>query len=100
MARGRCVTDKGTVHAEHVVNCAGLWAREVGHLVGIELPVLAMEHHYLITEDLPELDGRASEIVNTTDYAGEIYMRQERRGALIGTYEPHGIVWSPREDPG
>src|SRR5205823_15064735 len=43
------VTDKGTVHAEHVVNCAGLWAREVGHMVGIELPVLAMEHHYLLT---------------------------------------------------
>src|SRR5437764_210945 len=50
------VTDKGTVHAEHVVNCAGLWARDVGHMVGIELPVLAMEHHYLITEDLPELE--------------------------------------------
>ncbi len=69
-APGTCVTDKGTVHAEHVVNCAGLWAREIGHMVGIELPVLAMEHHYLITEDLPELKGRAQEIVNTTDYAG------------------------------
>jgi dimethylglycine dehydrogenase len=93
------ITDKGSVHAEHVVNCAGLWAREVGHLVGIELPVLAMEHHYLITEDLPELEGRSQEIVNTTDYAGEIYMRQERRGALIGTYEPRGIVWSPLQTP-
>jgi dimethylglycine dehydrogenase len=93
------VTDKGTVHAEHVVNCAGLWAREVGYLVGIELPVLAMEHHYLITEDLPELKGRAREIVNTTDYAGEIYVRQERGGALIGTYEPHGLVWSPVKTP-
>jgi dimethylglycine dehydrogenase len=93
------VTDKGSVHAEHVVNCAGLWAREVGHMVGIELPVLAMEHHYLITEDLPELKGRAREIVNTTDYAGEIYVRQERGGALIGTYEPHGIIWSPVKTP-
>ena len=93
------VTDKGTVHAEHVVNCAGLWAREVGRLVGIELPVLAMEHHYLLTEDIPELKGREREIVNTTDYAGEIYMRQERGGALIGTYEPHGIVWSPERTP-
>ncbi|HXZ59581.1 MAG TPA: FAD-dependent oxidoreductase [Steroidobacteraceae bacterium] len=93
------VTDKGTVHAEHVVNCAGLWAREVGHMVGIELPVLAMEHHYLITEDLPELRGRAREIVNTTDHAGEIYVRQERGGALIGTYEPHGLVWSPVKTP-
>jgi dimethylglycine dehydrogenase len=93
------VTDKGTVHTEHVVNCAGLWAREVGHMVGIELPVLAMEHHYLITEDIPELAGREHELVNTTDYAGEIYMRQERGGALIGTYEPHGVVWSPLKTP-
>jgi dimethylglycine dehydrogenase len=93
------VTDKGTVHAEHVVNCAGLWAREVGHLVGIELPVLAMEHHYLITEDIPELAGRARELVNTTDYAGEIYLRQERAGVLIGTYEPHGIPWAPVSTP-
>jgi len=93
------LTDKGTVHAEQVVNCAGLWAREVGHMVGIELPVLAMEHHYLITEDVPELEGRSEEIVNTTDYAGEIYLRQERRGVLIGTYEPHGVVWSPLKTP-
>ena len=93
------VTDKGTVHAEHVVNCGGLWAREIGHMVGIELPVLAMEHHYLLTEDIPELQGRQQEIVNTTDYAGEIYMRQERGGALIGTYEPHGIVWSALKTP-
>jgi dimethylglycine dehydrogenase len=93
------ITDKGTVHAEHVVNCAGLWAREVGHMVGVELPVLAMEHHYLITEDIPELAGHTREIVNTTDYAGEIYLRQERRGVLIGTYEPHGVVWSPLKTP-
>ena len=93
------VTDKGTVHAEHVVNCAGLWARDVGQMVGIELPVLAMEHHYLITEDLPELEGRDREIVNTTDYSGEIYLRQERGGALIGTYESNGVVWSPMETP-
>jgi len=93
------LTDKGSVHAEHVVNCAGLWAREVGQLVGIELPVLAMEHHYLLTEDIPELKGRDKEIVNTTDYLGEIYMRQERGGALIGTYEPHGIVWSALKTP-
>jgi dimethylglycine dehydrogenase len=93
------VTDKGTVRTEHVVNCAGLWAREVGHMVGIELPVLAMEHHYLITEDIEELAGREREIVNTTDYAGEIYLRQERRGVLIGTYEPHGVIWSPLKTP-
>ena len=93
------VTDKGTVHAEHVVNCAGLWAREIGHMVGIELPVLAMEHHYLLTEEIPELKGRDKEFVNTTDFSGEIYLRQERGGALIGTYEPNGTIWSPVKTP-
>jgi dimethylglycine dehydrogenase len=93
------ITDKGNVQAEHVINCGGLWARELGRMVGIELPVLAMEHHYLLTEDIPELQGRRQEIVNTTDYAGEIYMRQERGGALIGTYEPNGVVWSPQQTP-
>jgi dimethylglycine dehydrogenase len=93
------MTDKGAVHAEHVVNCAGLWAREIGQMVGVELPVLAMEHHYLVTEAIPELADLPREIVNTTDYAGEIYMRQEGRGAVIGTYEPHGVVWSPVRTP-
>ncbi|HEY6484238.1 MAG TPA: FAD-dependent oxidoreductase [Steroidobacteraceae bacterium] len=93
------LTDKGSIHAEHVVNCGGLWAREIGRMVGIELPVLAMEHHYLLTEDIPELKGRDREIVNTTDYSGELYMRQERGGALLGTYEPNGIVWSPDTTP-
>src|SRR5258706_14850774 len=86
------ITDKGTVHAEHVVNCAGLWAREIGRMVGIELPVLAMEDHYLIPEEIPDLVGPPREFVNTTDYAGEIYVRQERGGALMGTYEPQGVI--------
>ena len=93
------VTDKGTIHAEHVVNCGGLWAREIGRMVGIELPVLAMEHHYLLTEAIPEFDGLDKEIVNTTDYSGEIYLRQEGRGALIGTYEPNCIAWAPDSTP-
>ena len=49
------ITDKGNIHAEHVVNCGGLWAREVGRMVGIELPVLAMEHMYLVTDEMPEV---------------------------------------------
>ena len=50
------ITDRDhTIHAEHVVNCGGLWAREVGRMVGLELPVLAMEHHYLVTEPMQEV---------------------------------------------
>jgi dimethylglycine dehydrogenase len=93
------VTDKGTIHTEHVVNCGGLWAREIGRMVGLELPVLAMEHHYIVTEAIPELAGLEREIVNTTDYSGEIYVRQEGKGALLGTYEQACIAWAPERTP-
>jgi dimethylglycine dehydrogenase len=92
------VTEKGAVHAEHVVNAGGLWAREVGRMVGLELPVLAMEHQYLITEDMPELVGRKEQF-HAIDFEGEIYMRQERGGMLMGTYERAGVPWSDRETP-
>ncbi len=91
------VTNQGTIVAEHVVNCAGLWAREVGRMVGLELPVLAMEHQYLITEDIPGLP--AEELPHLIDFEGEIYLRQERKGVLLGTYEHNGVPWSPKQTP-
>ena len=92
------VTAQGNVHAEHVVNAAGLWAREVGRMVGIELPVLAMEHQYLITGDMAELEGQ-KEQMHCIDFEGEIYLRQERGGMLMGTYEKAGRAWSPDATP-
>jgi dimethylglycine dehydrogenase len=97
------VTDKGNIHAEHIVNAGGLWAREVGRMVGIELPVLAMEHQYLITGEMPEVAevNRATGkmVVHAVDFDGEIYMRQEGNGMLLGTYERRGVPWSPKETP-
>jgi dimethylglycine dehydrogenase len=92
------ITDRGNVHAEQVVNAAGLWAREVGRMVGIELPVLAMEHQYLITGDMPELVGKPEQL-HAIDFEGEIYIRQERGGMLMGTYERAGVPWSPVTTP-
>ena len=92
------ITEQGTVHAEHVVNAGGLWAREVGRMVGIELPILAMEHQYLITDDMPFLAGKKEQL-HCIDFEGEIYLRQERGGMLIGTYEKAGVPWSPKETP-
>jgi dimethylglycine dehydrogenase len=92
------ITPGGNVHAEHVVNAAGLWAREVGRMVGLELPILAMEHQYLITEDLPELKGQKEQL-HCIDFEGEIYTRQERGGMLLGTYERAGVPWSPVTTP-
>ncbi|HVP86781.1 MAG TPA: FAD-dependent oxidoreductase [Casimicrobiaceae bacterium] len=93
------ITDKGNLVAEHVVNAAGLWAREVGRLVGLELPLLAMEHQYIVTGDVPEVVASPKEVLHAIDFEGEIYMRQEGRGMLIGTYEKAGVPWSPKETP-
>ncbi|MBM3572797.1 MAG: FAD-dependent oxidoreductase, partial [Alphaproteobacteria bacterium] len=93
------VTPNGTVHAEMVVNAAGLWAREVGLLAGIELPVQPMEHHYLITETVPEVAAHGREIAVTVDFEGNAYTRQEHQGVLIGTYEPQCVPWSVRGTP-
>jgi dimethylglycine dehydrogenase len=87
-------TDQGTIEAEHVVNAAGLWAREVGRMVGVELPLVPMEHHYLITEDLAELENAARELPVVVDLDGEMYMRQERRGVLLGVYETPATPWA------
>ena len=90
----------GTIAAEHVVNAAGLWAREVGRMVGLELPVLAMEHMYLLTEDMPEVAevnaATGAEVIHAVDFDGEIYVRQERGGMLMGTYERAGKPWAEK----
>lgn len=98
------VTDVGTtIHAEHVVNAGGLWAREVGRMVGIELPVLAMAHHYLLTEPMAEViehnERTGRELPHMIDFSGEIYARQEGKSMLLGTYEQHNVPWAPKETP-
>ena len=93
--------DKATVHCEHVVNAGGLWAREVGRMVGLELPLLAMEHMYLLTEEIPEViaynEREGKQLMHAIDFGGEIYMRQEGNGLLLGTYEQGGKPWAERQ---
>lgn len=91
-------TDKGTIVAEHVVNAAGLWAREVGRMAGVELPLIPMEHHYLITEDLPELKGQP-EMPSIADLDGGLYLRQEHSGMLLGVYERNAVPWAVAGTP-
>ena len=86
-------TEAGAVTAEHVVNAAGLWARRVGRMVGIDLPLTPMQHHYLITEDLPELVARKTEMPCVTDLEGFTYLQQERKGVLLGVYERNPKHW-------
>ena len=93
----------GFVDCEHVVNCGGLWAREVGRMVGLELPLLAMEHTYVVTERIDEVAEHnrrtGAQLMHAIDFGGEIYMRQEGEGVLLGTYERAGRPWSLRQTP-
>lgn len=88
------ITDKGTIIAEHVVNAAGLWARELGAMAGVHLPLVPMEHHYLITEALPALEAMDREIPLILDLDGEMYLRQEGKGIQLGVYETPAKPWA------
>lgn len=88
------VTDKGTITCEHVVNAAGLWAKQVGRMVGVELPVSPLKHHYLITDSIPEMAAADFEMPMTVDLEGFTYMRQDQKGVLIGIYEVDHEHWA------
>ncbi len=93
------VTEQGTIHAEHVVNAGGLWAREVNAMAGIYLPLHPMEHQYLVTDDIPEIYERDSEHPHSMDPEGESYLRQEGRGLVIGFYEQGCEPWAVAGTP-
>jgi len=91
------VTNKGTVHAEHIVNAGGLWAREVGAMAGVYFPLHPMEHQYIVTDEVPEIAAiidAGGEHPHVMDPAGESYLRQEGRGLCIGFYEQPCKPWA------
>ena len=91
------VTDKGTIHAEHVVNAGGLWAREVGAMAGVYFPLHPMEHQYIVTDEVPLIHDMMADGIehpHVMDPAGESYLRQEGRGLCIGFYEQPCRPWA------
>ncbi len=87
------VTENGTVRTDHVVNAAGLWAKQVGRMAGIELPVSPLNHHYLISDTVPELENFEKEVPLVVDLEGFTYMRQDQKGMLLGIYEINHEHW-------
>jgi dimethylglycine dehydrogenase len=87
------VTEKGTISCEHVVNAAGLWAKQVGRMAGIELPVSPLNHHYLVSDKIPKLEELDFEVPMTVDLEGFTYMRQDQKGLLLGIYEVDHQHW-------
>ena len=92
-------TDKGSIHADVVINAAGLWAREVAAMAGFELPLIPMEHQYFVTETIPEIEALGRRLPLIADRDGEYYLRQEGLGLLVGAYEKGGKFWAEDGTP-
>lgn len=93
-ARGewRIDTEQGSIVCEHVVNAAGSFADQVAQMTGFRLPIVNMEHQYLVTENLPEIEALEKEPPVVRDPIASCYIRQEQQGILIGPYETSGAV--------
>ncbi len=87
------ITEKGKVSCEHVINAGGLWAKQVGRMAGIELPVSPLAHHYLLTENIPDIEALDQELPLVVDLEGFTYMRQDQQGMLLGIYEINHQHW-------
>jgi 4-methylaminobutanoate oxidase (formaldehyde-forming) len=85
------VTDSGAIEAEYVVNCAGMWGREVGAMAGVSVPLQACEHAYLISEPF---DGVSPDLPIFEDPDRFAYYREEVGGLMVGLFEPVAAPWS------
>ena len=87
------VTEQGEVRTPNVINAGGLWARRVGRMVGVDHPVTPMPHHYLVTEDIPEVAALDHVMPAVTDLEGFTYLQREKNGVLLGVYEQNPVHW-------
>ena len=87
-------TDQGAITAEHVVNAAGTWCREIGEMMGLDLPVVPMLHQYIVTGRIDAFDALDAELPMIRDPDESWYLRMERDGLIVGPYEPDGKPWA------
>ncbi|MFO0554976.1 MAG: FAD-dependent oxidoreductase [Polyangiaceae bacterium] len=83
-------TPFGDIEAEYVVNCAGMWGRELGRLAGVNVPLQAAEHYYLITDKIPGIDPNWPVLEDPSSYG---YFREEVGGLMVGLFEPVCAPW-------
>ena len=91
---GRAVgvsTASGDIAAEYVVNCAGMWGREVGRMAGVSVPLQACEHFYIVTE---EIEGLAPDLPVLRDPSGCAYFKEDAGKLLLGAFEPNAKPWA------
>jgi 4-methylaminobutanoate oxidase (formaldehyde-forming) len=85
------VTDQGRIECEIVVNCAGQWANEIGQMVGVTVPLVSVQHQYLVTEPI---DGVPRDLPTLRDPDRLTYYKEEVGGLVMGGYEPNPIPWA------
>jgi 4-methylaminobutanoate oxidase (formaldehyde-forming) len=90
------ITDQGEIKADYVVNCGGLWGREIGQMAGVNVPLHACEHYYAHTEKLPDLP---SDLPVMRDHDNCAYYREDAGSLLIGAFEPNAIPWGQNGVP-
>jgi heterotetrameric sarcosine oxidase gamma subunit len=90
------ITNKGEITAEVVVNCAGLWAREIGQMAGVNVPIQAAEHYYVITEPIEGIHSELPVLADTDRYA---YYCEENGGLLLSLFEPVAAPWGMDDIP-
>ncbi len=83
-------TNQGNIEAEYVVNCAGMWARQLGELSGVNIPNQAAEHYYLITEEIKDIPPNMPILEDPSHYG---YYRDEVGGIMVGLFEPDCAPW-------
>ena len=84
-------TIHGDISADIVVNCAGQWAREVGEMAGVNVPLVSVEHQYMITE---QIEGLSRDMPTIRDPDRRIYFKEEVGGLVAGVYEPNPVAWA------
>jgi sarcosine dehydrogenase len=97
--KGRVIavrTNHGRITCEKVVNCAGQWARQLGSLAGVRVPLQPVKHQYIITE---KVEGLATDIATIRDPDRRIYFKEEVGGLVMGGYEPNPQTWTLEDVP-
>ncbi len=89
-------TSEGRVRCDVVVNCAGQWAREIGAMAGVNVPLVSVQHQYMITE---KIDGITRDLPTLRDPDRLTYYKEEVGGLVVGGYEPNPIPWDVKELP-
>ncbi|UCH40380.1 MAG: FAD-dependent oxidoreductase [Gammaproteobacteria bacterium] len=90
------VTTEGEIQADFVVNCGGLWGREIGRMAGVNVPLHACEHYYAHTEKLDDLPGNLPVL---RDHDKCAYYREDAGSLLIGAFEPNAVPWGQNGIP-